>query len=126
MDRRSEAFLSEYAQQNEVEQEDGEESEESSPPPKTADEWLAKMGFVTWPIKLEEENRLNLTPEDVGTGTLEDIINALAAHAPLDLSILDEVLRQIEELEEKVHFFASKFFNIEVSEERAYDQFKIL
>ncbi|XP_028397974.1 protein FAM227B-like [Dendronephthya gigantea] len=25
------------------------------------------MGYVTWPIKLEEEDRLNLTPEDVGT-----------------------------------------------------------
>ncbi|XP_028396755.1 protein FAM227B-like [Dendronephthya gigantea] len=115
MDRRIDAFLSDYAEQNGEELEEGEESEESSPLPKTADEWLARMGYVTWPIKLEEEDRLNLTPEDVGTGTLEDIINALAAHAPLDLSILDEVLKQIEELEKKVNFYASKIFNIEIT-----------
>jgi hypothetical protein len=93
---------------------DEEQSDEASPLPKTADEWLAKMGFVSWPIKLEEENSLKLTPEDVGTGTLEDIINALAEHAPLDLNILDEVLKQIEELEKKVYFYASKILNIEV------------
>jgi hypothetical protein len=90
------------------------QSEEASPLPKTADEWLAKMGFVSWPLRVEEENKLNLTPEDVGTGTLEDIINTLAAHAPLDLSILDEVLKQIEELEKKVYFYASKILNVEV------------
>ena len=99
----------------EAKQEEDEESEGGSPMPKTADEWLAKMGFVSWPLKLDEENSLNLTPEDVGTGTLEDIINALAAHAPLDLSILDEVLKQIEELEKKVYFYASKILDVEVS-----------
>ena len=115
MDGKIEGFLSGHGNQGEAGQEDDEEqSEEGSPMPKTADEWLAKMGFVSWPLKLEEENSLNLTPEDVGTGTLEDIINALAAHAPLDLSILDEVLKQIEELEKKVYFYASKILNIEV------------
>ncbi len=112
MDHKLEALLPGYGNGDEGDAD--ERSEEASPIPKTADEWIAKMGYVSWPIKLEEENSLNLTPEDVGTGTLEDIINALAAHAPLDLSILDEVLKQIEELEKKVYFYASKILNIEV------------
>ena len=118
MDGNIEKILSEYGNKGKEDGEDGsgdgEQSQQASPLPKTADEWLTKMGFVSWPLRLEEENRLNLTPEDVGTGTLEDIINTLAAHAPLDLSILDEVLKQIEELEKKVYFYASKILNVEV------------
>ena len=115
MDDKIEPFLSERGKENEGDgNDDGKQSQEASPLPKTADEGLAKMGFVSWPLRVEEENKLNLTPEDVGTGTLEDIINTLAAHAPLDLSILDEVLKQIEELEKKVYFYASKILNVEV------------
>lgn len=82
--------------------------------PKTADEWLEKLGFGTWPIKLKEENSLNLTPEDVGTGTLEDIIKALAEYAPIDFDCLDEVLQEVEQVEKKVHFYASKILNVQV------------
>ena len=115
MDHKVEAPLTKFGSNDEEDEETDEtHSEEVSPLPQTADEWLAKMGYVTWPLKLDEENRLNLTPEDVGTGSLEDIMNALAAHAPLDLTILDEVLKQIEELEKKVYFYASKILNVEV------------
>lgn len=115
MERKLEALLSEFEREDELHLENEEEqSEERSPLPKTVDEWLAKIGYASWPVKLEEENNLNLTPEDVGTGTLDDIINALAAHAPLDLSSLDEVLKQVDDLEKKVYFYASKILNVEV------------
>lgn len=112
MDSRMQSILSTYDQENDDE---GEESEATIRGPQTADEWLEKMGFQIWPLPVEEEKKLNLTPEDVGTGSLEDIMNALAAHAPLDISVMDEVLKQIEDLECKVNVYASKILNIQVT-----------
>ena len=113
MDPRIQSILAEY--EHKGEEKDEEKESEEKILPRTADEWLVKLGYTVWPIQIEEEKSLNLTPEDVGTGSLEDIMKDLAAHAPLDISVMDDVLKQIEELEQKLHKYASRILNIQVT-----------
>lgn len=105
-----------FATMDEGEEKGEKEDEDKVVITQTADEWIKKMGFTIWPMHVEEEKSLNLTPEDVGTGSLEDIMNELAADVPLNIGVIDEVLKQVEELEVKVNLYASKVLNIRVDE----------
>ena len=66
MDDNIEQFLPEYGnkgkEDHEHENGDGEQSQEASPLPKTADEWVAKMGFVSWPLWLEGQKMRVVSP----------------------------------------------------------------
>ena len=116
MDPRIQSIFATTDEEEENDVEGEKEDEDKVLITQTADEWIKKMGFTVWPMQVEEEKSLNLTPEDVGTGSLEDIMNELAADVPLDIGVMDEVLKQVEELEVKVNLYAAKILNIRVGE----------
>ncbi|XP_066925622.1 protein FAM227B-like isoform X1 [Clytia hemisphaerica] len=91
-----------------------EEMETKKHPPTTFNEWFELNNFEEWPHHVEEEDdetELHQTPAYLGMSTMEEIVQQIKTRAPFQINILDELLEQTCQVEEKILEFSSLFFN---------------
>jgi len=108
MDPRIQAILAQYEEEERKEQ--TKNKPKTPEPPTSFEQWLERRptGLKEWPDAVEFEKEFNISVASVGLGSLEDIIDDLGHHAPLEIGLIDEVSDDIEELEKKLNVYASQ------------------
>lgn len=112
MDPRVQVFLAQY------EEEEREERKKHKPktpePPKTFEEWLERRpeGLKNWPDEIDFDKKFEVSVASVGLGSLQDITDDLAYHAPLEIGLIDEVNLKIQELEKKLDVYSSQVLTV--------------
>ncbi|KAL9986612.1 hypothetical protein ACROYT_G000783 [Oculina patagonica] len=108
MDPRIKAILAQY--ENEEKPEAKKNKPKTPEPPKTLEQWLERRpkGFERWPEEVTDGEEFNISVASVGLGSLDDIMEDLGRHAPLDIGLIDEVSDDIQELEKKLNVYASQ------------------
>ncbi|KAJ7326104.1 hypothetical protein OS493_027954 [Desmophyllum pertusum] len=108
MDPRIKAILAKY--ENEEKEEVRKHKPKTPEPPKTFEQWLERKpkGIVEWPEAVDFEKEFNISVASVGLGSLDDIMDDLARHAPLDIGLIDEVSDELQDLEHKFDVYASQ------------------
>ena len=90
--------------------EDEKEKEEVKiPPPSTLKEWLKANDLDDWPPPPEYEEEQNPLPDYSDMLSMENIMNTLKEKVPLDTSILDALMEQLDDLDEKLQGHAHHF-----------------
>ncbi|XP_078316262.1 protein FAM227B-like isoform X2 [Crassostrea virginica] len=110
MDPRIEAIMAQY---------DTPPSEEKSPavvpvenakpkPPTNYEEFMKVEGLEEWPQRLTSEGALDISDEAFLLGSQEDIAAILRESAPLGLHMLEELENRLDNLEDKLRFYADQ------------------
>lgn len=112
MDPRIQAILAQY--ENEEKAEVLKHKPKTPEPPKNFEQWLERRpaGFQSsWPVDPEDLKEFNVTVASVGLGSLDDIMDDLGHHAPLDIGLIDEVNDEVQELEKKLNVYVNLVFS---------------
>lgn len=110
MDPRIQAILAKYENEENEEAEKQPDKPATLEPPKTFEQWLERSpaGLQRWPNDVDTGEKFEVSVASVGLGSLEEIIEDLGRHAPLDIGLIDEVSNEVEELEKKLTVYASQ------------------
>lgn len=112
MDPRVQAILAQY------EEEERQEQKKSKPktpePPRNLEDWLERRpaGLQEWPDKVVFDSKFEISVSSVGLGSLQDIMDDLAHHAPLEIDLINEVSHDIQELEKKLDVYSSQVLSV--------------
>lgn len=110
MDPRIQAILAKYENEENEEAEKHVDKPTTPEPPKTLEQWLERRpaGSERWPNDVDSGKKSEISVASVGLGSLEEIMEDLGRHAFLDISLIDKVSNEVEELEKKLAIYASQ------------------
>ncbi|XP_031553743.1 protein FAM227B-like [Actinia tenebrosa] len=101
VDSRMQAILASIEQQES--EDEGQRRLRENSPPRSLEDFLATTTNCNWPSTIDDEDNLGVSVDTIGLGTLEEIKDDLCSFAPFDVSLLDDLQRQIQELENRIN-----------------------
>lgn len=84
--------------------------------PKTLEEFLAAENLDDWPYPMATEGSLDLENEALLLGSEDDIAAIIRDSAPIGLHLMEDLETDLEELEEKLKFYADQILSEEDEE----------